>query len=205
MWHTLPVFIVLEGIDGSGTTTQSRLLSDKLAAHGVANLRTAEPTDGPIGRFIRSALSGEVQLSSRALQLLFFADRHEHVVNVIEPALDAGQAVISDRYALSTIAYASIGGDRSLFTSIAEYFAQPDLTIFLQLDPHLAIERITQRGEGQEIFEKEDLLHKIDAAYRREIERLPDEKKLVIDGTQPIAAVAEQIWERVSQAASAKR
>ncbi len=195
--HNTSVFIVLEGIDGSGTTTQSKLLSDKLASHSIEHLLTAEPTDGEVGRFIRSALSGDCQLSSRALQLLFFADREEHLQNTILPALEAQKTVVTDRYFLSTVAYASVGGDRSLFTNIAEYFLEPDLTIYLDLSPSTAIERILQRGEAKEIFEKEELLVKIAQAYAQEMERTPAEKKLIIDGTLPIAAVADLIWERV--------
>ncbi len=129
---------------------------------------------------------------------MFFADRQEHLQNTILPALEEGKVVISDRYALSTIAYATVGGDRSLFTNLAEYFLEPDLTILLDLPAATAIERIASRGEAQELFEKEDLLVKISQAYLQAFERIPADNKLLIDGTLPIAAVAETIWETVS-------
>ncbi len=192
------MFIVLEGIDGAGTTTQAQLLADKLASHNIPTLLTAEPTDGEIGRFIRLALSGEKSFSSRALQLLFFADRQEHLQNTILPAVEAGKVVISDRYTLSTIAYASLGGDRSLFSNLAEYFLTPDLTILLDLPVQTALDRIAVRGEEHEIFEKEDLLTKISQAYTQEFEQLSTDKKLLIDGTLPIAAVADIIWQNAA-------
>lgn len=145
-------FIVLEGIDGAGTTTQAALLADALRARlGVEVELTREPTDGPLGRVLREALSGRAPLDPVALALAFAADRADHVHNPrtgIAAALAAGRWVVSDRYLLSSLAY-NRGGvvTRDWLTAINRHALAPDLTLFLAVDPALALERIAARGE----------------------------------------------------------
>ncbi len=111
--------IILEGPDGSGTTTHSALLAETLRKEGRDVLLTCEPTDGPIGRFIRGELSKEKIDSPAALQLLFTADRAWHVDTVIRPALEAGKTVITDRFSLSTIVYGeALGIDKEWLESM---------------------------------------------------------------------------------------
>src|SRR5258705_309057 len=99
------MFIVLEGLDGAGTTTQTERLAAALRARGQTVLATAEPTDGPVGRLLRRFLSGELEIEETAQALLFAADRLHHLQNQIEPTLAGGAIVISDRYYLSNLAY----------------------------------------------------------------------------------------------------
>src|SRR5690242_1367991 len=108
------MFIVLEGIDGSGTTTQAARLAQTLQARGARVHATREPSTGPVGRLLRQALTGTlvaderpVQLDFCTLALLFAADRMDHVRREIEPALARGEVVISDRYDLSSLIYQS--------------------------------------------------------------------------------------------------
>jgi dTMP kinase len=104
--------IVIEGADGSGKTTQVRLLAERLGRANITHVVTAEPTRAPepVGDLIRSALTGQVTIrDSRAMQLLYAADRLEHVASVIEPALKRGEIVVCDRYDLSTIVYCCSG------------------------------------------------------------------------------------------------
>ena len=205
------MFIVFEGIDGSGTTTQVQILTDFLRGKNVPILQTAEPTNGVIGKFIRKALSGESKISPRALQILFFADREEHLQTKILPALQKGQVVISDRYLLSTLAYASLikmnlspdkgelrgialnQQNSSLFEDIAKHFLKPDITIFIDIPEKTALERIEKRGEQKEIFEKKELLEKISDSYRKNMQKIPEERKLIIDGIKPIHEISEKI------------
>ncbi|CDK38119.1 thymidylate kinase [Halorubrum sp. AJ67] len=103
-------FISIEGVDGAGTTTQAQAVADELVERhdGLTEddtLVTAEPTDGEIGRLIRTGLAGDIELSQQALALLFAADRVNHIKTTIEPALNDGKTVITDRYYLSSYAY----------------------------------------------------------------------------------------------------
>ncbi len=193
------MFIVFEGIDGSGTTTQAKLLFNTLQKKRIDSVLTAEPTDGPIGSYIRTVLSGKEKISSRALQLLFFADREDHLQKKILPALKKGKIVLSDRYFLSTLAYASLSNDDEFFFQIAQFFPNPDITIFLDTPTKVALKRIDKRGEKKELFEKKELLNKITLGYQKYIQTIPEEKRLIIDGTQSIDDVAQSILEFVLQ------
>jgi dTMP kinase len=186
------MFIVLEGIDGSGTTTQAQKLCVALEKEGMQTVLTAEPTSRTIGKLVRTVLSGGVNISARALQMLFFADREDHLQTVIMPALKAGKIVISDRYFLSSIAYSSLSGNDELCKDISRYFLSPDLTLFLRVSPEIALSRIQKRGGVQEIFEKKDLLLKVAHAYEK---NLPEKGVICFDtDTKNIEECAEDIW-----------
>ena len=184
-------FIVLEGIDGSGTTTQAKLLAKYLQEKNLDCVLTVEPTrQTVIGDLIgnlllypsQSSLQGK-KLDSFALQLLFCADRGQHLSQVIKPALEQNKWVICDRYHLSTLAYVETKY-RDAIQKIGQQFLEPDLTIFLQIKPEIALERIKKRGESKQIFEKTKQLERIAANYEREIKQLPADKKLVLDSGQ---------------------
>ena len=132
-------FIALEGIDGAGKTTQAASLNDYLVNEmGIECLLTAEPTKSKLGLYIRGNLM-DLKLNPYTMQLLFTADRAEHVSSEIIPALNSGMWVISDRYYFSTIAYAVLTGlserQRDALLAVNRTFIQPDLTIFLDVDP----------------------------------------------------------------------
>jgi dTMP kinase len=193
-------FIVLEGIDGAGTTTQAALLADALRERlGVAVELTREPTDGPLGAVLRDALTGRIRLDPVTLALAFAADRADHVHNPetgIAAALAAGRWVVSDRYLLSSLAY-NRGGTvtRDWLTAINRHALAPDLTLFLAVDPELALERIAARGGAPELFESRERLVAIDRAYRELIvEGAVDGPLLPLDGEAPIEQVAAAIW-----------
>lgn len=156
-------FIVVEGLEGAGTTTQVERLVARLGAVGAA-LATREPTDGPIGRLIRTVLGGAPEPDWRALPWLFAADRADHLARKIEPALARGVDVVSDRYYHSSLAY------QSLTLPLAEVaalnrFRAPDLTIFVDVSVDTALSRIRARGAALEIFETRERLERIAAAY----------------------------------------
>ena len=188
------MFIVLEGPDGAGTTLHSKLLAEKLVAEGKQVVLTAEPTDGAIGSWIRGELNRGA-LPASALQLLFCADRAEHVEKVIKPALAEGKFVVSDRYTLSTIAYGeTFGVDREWLKTINEAFPKPDVTILALPPISVCLERLGRR-ETRDMFEKEELQVKIHAAYKKLAEEQPQIH--IVDTGGEKAVGAGVIWDLV--------
>ncbi len=181
-------FIVLEGPDGSGTTTHSRFLASGLEAMGHDVLLTAEPTNGPIGRFIRGQLKEADVPSPSALQLLFCADRAAHIEKVIKPALDAGKTVVCDRYVISTLVYGeALGLDPEWLLTVNTPFIEPDLLFIALPDFDVCMERIGRR-EQLDVFENFSFQRKVYDLYQRIGEEDPDVK--MIDTGQPVNQVA---------------
>lgn len=163
-----PLFIAMEGIDGSGGTTQTRLLAARLRADGRQVHTTAEPSTGPVGRFLRQVLapdSPESRLGDAVLPYLFAADRRDHLDREVIPALLAGQVVLSDRYYHSSLAYQSAAVGLHEVAALNASFRAPDLTLVLDLEPELCLERIVARGGAPERFEALDRLRAIRDAY----------------------------------------
>lgn len=181
------LFIVFEGPDGSGTTKQSTMLAERLRARGKNVLLTAEPTDSSIGKEVRAMLSRDAMPSPDAVQLLFCADRANHVATIIEPALAKGQIVITDRYALSTIAYGGAQGIRKdWLTAINDGFPKPDLT-FITLPPFdVCMDRINRRP-SQDHFEMENFQRRVYEQYRS----VEDPSAIFVDTTGEREDVAD--------------
>jgi dTMP kinase len=175
--------LALEGIDGSGKTTQAELLAAALQRRGFKVMLTREPTSGPAGQRLRRYLSGPTRHLSPAEELaLFVSDRREHVARVIRPALAAGQVVITDRYYYSSVAYqGALGLDPARILAENEAFApRPHLVFVLTLPPALAVARLSgsphrrrQVSEGQDYLEQVATIyasltgpqiHRVDAA-----------------------------------------
>lgn len=182
-------FLVLEGIDGSGTTTQARLLAEALERRGTRTCLTAEPSSGPAGKLIRRALERKLEndagephaLPWSAMALLFAADRLDHVESVIAKALARGETVISDRYVLSSLAYQSATspeGPASLpwIREINARALRPTLTLVIDVDPDVAETRRAARGGPAELFEVKELQKRLAALYARAEELLPGER-----------------------------
>lgn len=160
-------FIVLEGPDGAGTTTHCALLADALKAKGHEVLLTAEPTDGPIGKFIREQLKQKTIPSPEALQLLFCADRAWHVETVIKPALKAGKIVICDRYVTSTLLYGeALGINAEWLASLNANFLKPDIELFTLPPLDICLQRMGKR-EVKDVFEKEEFTKRVHGLYVR--------------------------------------
>lgn len=159
-------FIVLDGPDGAGTSTQSRLLAEYLQQEGRNVVLTAEPTDGPVGKRIRELLR-EGTMDPMELQLLFCDDRAWHVEHVIEPALRDDKTVVSDRYWYSTIAYAEAQGLHTTpLLELNKKFVQPSAVIFTLPPLSVCMERMQKRGQ-KDLFEYEELQQKVHEAYHR--------------------------------------
>ncbi len=152
-------FIVLEGPDGSGTTTHTALLAEKLAQKGVDVLLTQEPTNGPIGLFIRQQLSMGT-ITAAPLQMLFSADRAWHLDTVILPALKAGKTVISDRYLLSTLIYGeALGLDPAWLLEMNKKFIQPDKLVIALPPFETCFSRMNSR-DTKDMLESQDALQR---------------------------------------------
>ncbi len=192
------MFIVFEGLDGSGSTTQARLLWERLEKNQRAAHLTKEPTDeGHIGKLIREVLQHKWEMSPEGLQLMFSADRAEHLKTMIEPALKNGEIVISDRYIFSTIAYGSLAvDDIDWLKGLNSHFRQADLTFLLKLDPEECLKRIAGRGSEFELFEKDEKLRKIWKQYAKLAKE--NDNVIVIDASKSIEEIHEQVWEKVS-------
>jgi dTMP kinase len=192
--------IVLEGLDGAGTTTQSRRLVEHLRARGQAAHGTREPSDGPIGRLIREMLTGQHALPERAIAqstfgLLFAADRLDHIQREVEPQLAAGTIVISDRWYHSSLAYQGTGADRDWIAALNARARRPDLTIFLEVRPEVAAQRRVAAGRVQELFEDLQMQQEVEAGYRATIAELTalGERIEIVDGELSPDTVFQQI------------
>jgi len=158
-------FIVFEGIDGSGKTTQAKLLQEELKRNGFGVLLTKEPTDGPIGQIIRKGLRGELNFSMKTIQLLFTADRSYHLETTILPALREGKVVISDRYFYSTIAYGMLELEKEWLKKINSGFLEPDMVFLIDIDPETSLERLSTSRKAKEKFEDLEKLRKVRGNY----------------------------------------
>lgn len=185
-------FIVFEGIDGCGKSTQSRLLADRLGVEP-----TREPGGTSLGTSLRALLLDGDHVEPRAEALLMAADRAQHVGTVIEPALASGQWVVCDRYVASTFAYQGFGrgldlGDLELLVAWATAGLVPDLTVLIDLDPAEAARR--RGGQEPDRFEAAGLEFstRVAEGYRHLAERAPD-AWLVVDGLHTPAEIASEV------------
>lgn len=159
------LFIVIEGPDGSGQSTQTELLARWFKKKNRRVLVTKEPTNSMIGGIIRSILKKEWQVDMKTLQLLFAADRAYHLQTEIIPFLNKGIDIISDRYVLSTLAFGSLEEDLEWLKKINSRFPEPDLTFILNVPGKVCAERIARSRFSFEIFETADKLEKIRNNY----------------------------------------
>jgi len=185
------LFIVFEGLDGSGLSTQAARLAAFLTRHGREVLLTKEPTTSPIGQLIRSALKRHLAFSPFTLQLLFAADRSEHLAKEIEPAVQARKIVISDRYILSSLAFGSVDLELTTLQQLNARFRQPDLTIVLDTPPRVCLARIRENRDTIELFEEETRLEKVRAQYLALQEHFAN--TVIVAGDRPVEDVAQEI------------
>ena len=201
-----PIFVVLEGIDGAGTTTQTELLVRHLTGRGRAAVATREPSPGPVGRLLREMLAGGhapapgQPVAGSTMALLFAADRRDHLQREIEPALAAGKDVVSDRYLLSSLAYQAEEADRLWVSQLARGVRRPDLTILLDLPIAAAAQRRARAGRPVERYDADGFLSRVAQNYR-DLAAL-DDGVVVLDGTpdvdQVAAAIARVVGQRLS-------
>ena len=196
-------FIVFEGIDGSGKSTQARLLAARLQDAGVPVHQTAEPTNGPVGTLIRNGFNRRVDLDDRVIASLFVADRLDHITNAHDGMLgivERGTTVLCDRYHLSSQAYqASDVGSEWIASSnsISTDLMLPDLTIYLDVSPEVALERLASGRTTTDRFEVDERLRAARERYTEAIERA-DEVVVTVDADRSTDELAEAVWHEVS-------
>jgi dTMP kinase len=195
------VFLTLEGVDGSGKTTQANLLAESLRTEGRDVVATREPGGTPLGEEVRRLLLEGVEVSPWAEAALFAAARAELVARVIAPALQAGRVVVCDRYIDSSLAYQGIarqlGVQRVLDLNLAATDGLlPDRTFLVLVDPQVAV----RRGSASDRIEREgQAFHrKVDEAYRSLAEMFP-QRITTVDGNRAPAEVAEEIRGRLRE------
>jgi len=162
-----PRFIVLEGIDGSGKGTQSRLLKSWLQKKGCKVFLTEEPTATKLGSIIKKIIKNKkATLAPETQALLFTADRFEHAKK-IKQKLDKGHVVVCDRYYFSTLAYQGAGGaSESWILKLNEFLIKPDLTLVLDIKPEIGLQRIKNRNSTS-YFEKLNFLREVRNRYKK--------------------------------------
>ncbi len=197
-------FIAFEGIDGSGKSTQIALLAARLNKEGIYCYTTMEPTNSPIGSLIHQIMTGRVKTDNRAIAGLFVADRLDHLLNEVDgivSKINEGTTVITDRYYFSSYAYHSVDMPMEWVIRANEQSSailRPTITIFIDVNPDTAIERITQNRFHQELFEKKSRLVKVRENYLKAFELLQKEENyVIIDGNQSQEKIAEIVWDTV--------
>lgn len=198
-------FIALEGIDGSGKSTQIGRLARRVEDLGLPCRTDCEPTGRPAGVLIRQALTGQTPMDPRVIAALFAADRLDHLVNEengVCAAIDKGITVITDRYYFSSYAYqgADVGMDWVIeANTLSAGLLRPTVTVFLDVTPQTAMERILRNRDHVELFEKEERLRQTRALYFDAFARMRDvERVAVVDGSGGEDEVADRVWAAVS-------
>ena len=211
---TQGLFIVLEGIDGAGTTTQLAALAREFRARGRDVHTTREPSDGPVGTLLRLMMRGRVSSPSGApgwetMALLFAADRMDHLDSEIDPFLAKGGVIISDRYDASSIAYQSCSSTSAsavaFIREINRHARRPDLTIVVDVPSHVAELRRAARGGAPELYEKTELQTKLAAFYRELSAHMPGDPIVVVSGEGAPSEVTTRILEALSREIPAEK
>ena len=187
------VFICVEGLDGSGKTTQAQILTERLSKTRSA-VYTAEPSHGKTGTFIRECcLYEEKRLPTAMEALLFAADRVEHVESEIKPAIAEGNVVICDRYLYSSLAYqGSAGLSLAWIKKINSYALKPDYAVFIDVPPERVLERLQRKKSVMETLEIQRRVRKVYLKY------VAKGELMLVDGDKPPDEVADALYVKVS-------
>jgi len=189
------IFIVFEGIDGSGKSTHIRKLAKELRSIGHVVIETAEPSKDEIGSFIRRyARRNDGRLPVEVEALLFAADRRMHLKNVVLPALEKGHIVISDRYLHSTLAYqGALGLEGNWIRELNRFAIKPDLTLLLDILPEISLLRMKRK---KTVFEVTDYLSKVRNIYLQFVDQ---EEMIKIDADRSKKLIYEEILAHVEK------
>ena len=213
------VFIVVEGVDGCGSTTHSRLLAKALRGTEREVVLTCEPTSGPIGGLIRQILqrrmvvhdsTGPRGFAWSTMALLFAADRLDHLDSIVMPALRAGSVVVSDRYDLSSLAYQSATAPEAQaaipwIRELNGRARRPDVTIVIDVPAEVAEERRRSRGGVEEVFEKRELQERLVSIYEHAETLMPGDRLVHVSGVGEASEVSARILAAVLEAVPALR
>lgn len=193
-------FIVFEGIDGAGTSTQIK----KLVEHDTTRfVPTAEPTTNETGKFLRRMLGREFSVDEKTNAYLFAADRCEHIFGKggVQELCESGKIVVSDRYFFSSMAYQSVSCGEELPKLLNSPFPLPEYLFYFVINPEISLGRVTARGEKKEIYETIEKQKRIAAQYEKvisEYEKNAGEtgmKIIRIDASKDIETITKEIWD----------
>ncbi len=198
-------FIAIEGTDGSGKSTQAKLLAEKLSLGGHKVHLTFEPTKGHVGKLLRSILTGQVKADQTVIAGMFLADRLDHLLNeedgLVKKMAD-GYTVITDRYYFSSYAYHGVYVNMDWVISCNKMCAQilrPDINIYVDVPPEVCIQRITAGRENAELYETNEILKKVRDQYHLAFNKLKEiENIVIVDGNKAVNEVANDIWHTIS-------
>lgn len=200
------IFIAIEGTDGSGKSSQAKLLAAGLEAAGHKVYTTFEPTDGTIGKMVRSILKGSIKADERTIAALFLADRMDHLLNEtngIVKKLQEGYTVISDRYYFSSYAYHGTHTDIDWVIAcnkMCAHILRPDINIFIDVPTEECMKRIKENRNNTELYETAENLDKVRAKYFEAFEKLQDEENIVlVNGNRPMNVVANDVMAEVKR------
>ena len=190
------VLLNLEGIDGCGKSTQSKLLLEKLEGEGEKVIILKEPTKRPHGQKLWDVLHGKRKATNEEILELFVLDRIQHVEEKIQPALDDGTVVLMDRYYYSSMAYQVAGGiDVEEIREKHVFAPEPDVVLIFDLPVSIALERVKGHSNADE-FEKEEHLEKVREAY---LDLGNDPLVRIVDATGTPEEIFENVWRLVSE------
>ena len=196
-------FIVFEGIDGAGTSTQIKKICER---NPQKFFQTAEPTSLETGKFLRRMLGGEFSVDEKTNSFLFAADRAEHLYgkNGIIEQINNGKTVISDRYFFSSLAYQSISCGEELPKLLNSTFPLPEILFFFEIDPEISLKRVDSRNEKKEIYEKIETQKKIAMEYEKIISEYENNpscgmKIIRIDAAKSIEEISDTISKIILQ------
>ena len=193
--HNYPGFFIdIEGLDGSGASTQVRLVAKELKKQGVKPYLTKEPTKGPIGKLVRQALERKWNsLPPASVQLLFAADRGRHLNGEVIPRLEKGEMVITDRYAWASVAFGSVHLSKEWLLELNRDFILPDLTVFIEVEPEICLERLAKEKGGVVLFDEEEHLEQTWDTYHWLASKYWWAQIAVVDGEQKREEVTKDI------------
>jgi len=186
-------FICIEGLDGSGKTTQAKSLVRALRRKGFDAVYTTEPSSGRVGKLIRRfVLHREKRIPTALEALLFAADRVDHVESEVKPLLKRGKIVVCDRYVYSTLAYQGAAGlDLGWIDSINQYAMKPDVALFIDVPVNVVVKRFKKK---KTVMENRTNMEKVRETY---LKLVKEQRLALIDGDKPIAEVSKDISEKV--------
>jgi len=193
--------IAIEGLDGAGKSTQTGAVISHFNATCAAQIcATFEPTEFLVGGLVRGRLLNEWSCTPECLQLLFAADRADHLEKEILPLLERGVNIICDRYFLSSAAYGSIDCEMDWLMQINSTFLAPDLTIYLDISAPACIKRMLDNGRSIELFEKEEILEKVGENYKVAFEKLKGGMDIAyVDGNRPPESITLDVVNLINE------
>jgi len=199
-------FIVFEGLDGSGKSTQVRHLARRLQAEGISVYETFEPTDSPIGSLIHQIMMGRIHCDHRTIAALFVADRIDHLlneVNGIYHKVREGRIVVSDRYYFSSYAYHGVHMPVEWIVqanSLAAGVLRPDVNIFLDVPPDKCVARLNREKWHLELYENSEMLRKVRQKYLECFAMLDSiERVVLVNADADPNQVADEVWSTVAK------